>query len=80
MTNFQGILDTIYETAKATKNKGEVANYIPELAKIKEDHFGMYLNKLQGEDYFVGEWDIPFSIQRNIKRKKVKKKEYNSEN
>lgn len=63
MTNFQGILDTIYETAKATKNKGEVANYIPELAKIKEDHFGMYLNKLQGEDYFVGEWDIPFSIQ-----------------
>ncbi|MFK5982071.1 MAG: glutaminase, partial [Flavobacteriaceae bacterium] len=63
MIDYQSILNEIQLVANNTLNKGEVASYIPELATIKADNFGIYLNQINGENYSVGDWDKPFSIQ-----------------
>jgi len=42
---------------------GEVANYIPELAKANPDHFGICLVTVDGEVYGVGDFEEPFTIQ-----------------
>ena len=63
MCDFQKILESIKEKAENTSEKGKVPTYIPELAKVDKNHFGIYLNMLEGDDYCVGDWDIKFSIQ-----------------
>ncbi len=63
MIDYQAILDTITNSLKHSAVKGEVASYIPELGKVKETNFGMFLNLVDGEKYGSGDWDKPFSIQ-----------------
>ncbi|PVW13186.1 glutaminase [Marixanthomonas spongiae] len=63
MIDYQAILDTITNSLKHSAVKGEVPTYIPELAKVKDTNFGMYLNLVDGEKYGSGDWDKPFSIQ-----------------
>jgi len=61
--DFQKILDEVHSEISAMKDTGEVASYIPELANVKKSHFGIYLNCLRGKDFYVGDWNVPFSIQ-----------------
>ena len=63
MIDYQSILNEIQLEANNTLNKGEVASYIPELATIKADNFGIYLNQINGNNYHIGDWNKPFSIQ-----------------
>ncbi|RLJ60942.1 L-glutaminase [Lacinutrix venerupis] len=63
MTDFQNVINTIYNNLKSATDKGVVADYIPELAKQKKESFGIYLKHLNGNSYHVGDWDKPFSIQ-----------------
>ncbi|RFN58252.1 glutaminase [Marixanthomonas ophiurae] len=63
MIDYQAILDTITNSLKHSAVKGEVASYIPELGKVKDTNFGMFLNLVDGEKYGSGDWDKPFSIQ-----------------
>ena len=63
MVNYQEILDAIYEKLQKRVDKGTVASYIPELADVPKEKFGIYLNRINGDDYFVGDWEEPFSIQ-----------------
>lgn len=63
MIDYQKILDEIYEEVIHTPDKGKVATYIPELAGVDKNRFGIYLNMLQGDDYCAGDWEVPFSIQ-----------------
>ncbi|MFC7357309.1 glutaminase [Jejudonia soesokkakensis] len=63
MVEYQQILNTIYERLRVVKNKGEVAHYISELATVDPTNFGIYLNRIKGDNFCVGNWDIPFSIQ-----------------
>ena len=63
MHNFPSILETIYQDALKTQDKGVVASYIPELAHINPNHFGIHLKTLTGESFGVGNYDVPFSIQ-----------------
>ena len=42
---------------------GDVARYIPELAKADPDHFGIGLATLDGHVYEVGDTRVPFTIQ-----------------
>jgi len=63
MEGFQAILDSIYTSTKNCEAKGKVASYIPELENVDPEKFGMYLNFINGEDYSVGDSEIPFSIQ-----------------
>ena len=43
MKDFQRVLDTINETAHNAVERGTMANYIPELAKIDMQKFGIHL-------------------------------------
>lgn len=63
MTNYQEILTTIFDNLLKIEDKGEVASYIPELAKVDKNQFGIYLNRIHGDDYAVGNVDTKFSIQ-----------------
>ena len=63
MIDYQKILDEIYLKLKNIDNQGRVATYIPELATIDKNHFGIYLNRINGTNFYVGDWDIKFSIQ-----------------
>src|SRR5690606_15379590 len=63
MQSYQRILDTIYSTLKEEENKGEVASYIPELAKADKDGLGIHIQLITGETFSVGDADVKFSIQ-----------------
>jgi glutaminase len=59
----QSILDRIYTAVKPIIGTGTVASYIPELAKVSPDHFGIAVVDLKGRVFQAGDADIPFSIQ-----------------
>ena len=46
---------------------GEVASYIPELAKVNPDYFGICLAAVDGTLLEVGDCDVPFTIQSTSK-------------
>jgi glutaminase len=63
MINYQGVLEEIHQELMQIEDIGEVASYIPELANVDRDSFGIYLNRVNGENFHVGDWCTPFSIQ-----------------
>jgi len=63
MPDFQSILEDIYQKLTNDDDKGEVASYIPELANVDPDAFGIYLQFINGEHYEVGQSQTPISIQ-----------------
>jgi glutaminase len=48
-------------------DEGDVATYIPELAKANSKHFGIYLATVDGQVFRVGDWDHEFTIQSMCK-------------
>ncbi len=60
---FEEVLHQIYETLKPRFGDGSLADYIPELAKVNPQQFGMALMTTSGELYTVGDAETPFSIQ-----------------
>jgi glutaminase len=63
MHHFQAILDAIYQDAVASSDKGVVASYIPELAHVDRNNFGIHLRTSDGKDYGIGNCNVSFSIQ-----------------
>jgi glutaminase len=63
VVDFQAIINEIHAHLKSVPNKGKVATYIPELAGIDKNNFGIYLNSVDGPSYGVGDWETGFSIQ-----------------
>ncbi len=61
-TSFQNYLDQMYERYLAVVD-GAVANYIPELARVDADAFGIALVTVDGHVYQAGDSRKPFSIQ-----------------
>ena len=61
--NYQKILEEIVVETAGLQQKGKVAGYIPELAKVNPDHFGISLHLLNGNHFQVGDAGIRFSIQ-----------------
>ena len=55
-------LTEVAEACSATKG-GEPASYIPELAKVDPDRFGIALATIDGEVYAVGDAEHEFTIQ-----------------
>ncbi len=62
-TNFQRILDEIYEETLPLLGQGKVASYIPALAEVNPAQYGIAIQTLSGEAYQVGDANTPFSIQ-----------------
>jgi glutaminase len=60
---YQKLLENIYYQVKNQDNKGELATYIPELARINPDKFGISLQFIDGQTFNVGDAQEKFSIQ-----------------
>lgn len=61
--DYQIILNQIEQEFSEITSSGKVASYIPELAKVPSDKFGMHLTDLEGGNYCFGDSDERFSIQ-----------------
>ena len=61
--NYQLILDEIAHEVSCLSNKGKVADYIPALANVDSDQFGMSLTLFDGTEYSVGDSNTLFSVQ-----------------
>lgn len=63
MESYKNIIEDIYLDVKNVNDIGEVANYIPELAHISPDNFGIHISTIDKETFGVGDFDTKFSIQ-----------------
>ena len=61
--DYQQILENIYQAIQPYAKKGKQADYIPALAKVNPDQFGMCLHTIYGEIYSIEQADTRFSIQ-----------------
>lgn len=61
--NYQSLLSGIYNDVKLKAHKGNVASYIPELANIDPEKFGIHLLTTKGEEYSIGDHTEKFSVQ-----------------
>ncbi len=61
--NYGKILEEIRTEVQPHIGAGRVADYIPALAEIKRDHFGMAVNLCDGKVFQAGDSMVPFSIQ-----------------
>ncbi|AOW14360.1 glutaminase [Hydrogenophaga crassostreae] len=57
------LLQRISEEARAHFGEGKVANYIPALANVKPNQFGMAIACVDGSTHTVGDAHVPFSLQ-----------------
>lgn len=61
--DYQTILNQIKKEFHEKPITGKVATYIPELAKVPPEKFGMHLYNLEGEHFCCGDSNERFSIQ-----------------
>jgi glutaminase len=61
--NYKEALSAIDKKLDFTKKEGSPATYIPELAKVNPDQFGLYLYCLDDANFSLGTPDVLFSIQ-----------------
>ncbi|MCB1606279.1 MAG: glutaminase [Xanthomonadales bacterium] len=59
----QRLLEQIHQQVGELIGQGEVASYIPALARVDPDQFGFALCGVDGSEASVGSADTPFSIQ-----------------
>ena len=63
MVNYEKVLHNVYHFVKEGDSLGGVAKYIPELAKVDPNKFGVALLSVDQEAYGFGDWQEKFSIQ-----------------
>ncbi|WP_034258121.1 glutaminase [Altibacter lentus] len=63
MIDYKQVLEDIHTELLGIEDTGEVASYIPELASVSQDNFGIYLNRINEENYCAGNWKTRFSVQ-----------------
>ena len=61
--DYQQILENIYQSIQPYAKEGKQADYIPALAKVDPDQFGMCIHTIYGEIYSIEQADTRFSIQ-----------------
>ncbi len=61
--DYQQILENIYQAIIPYAKNGKQADYIPELAKVNPDQFGMCIHTIYGETAAIEQADTRFSIQ-----------------
>lgn len=65
--SYQDALNKVYDIIKGEPITGNVANYIPELAKVDPDKFAVHLLTVEGENYSLGDNELFFSAQSIVK-------------
>ena len=63
MIDYQKTIEKISEEVQAYARIGKQADYIPALAAVNPDQFGLCLHTLEGGCYGTGQWNTSFSIQ-----------------
>ncbi|MCB0280548.1 MAG: glutaminase [Calditrichaeota bacterium] len=61
--NYTELLESIYSQISLHKNDGKIASYIPELAQVNPDQFGIAIRDINGETGQFGDAEVRFSIQ-----------------
>lgn len=61
--DYNKVLHNIYEEIKPLMGTGKQADYIPALAQVNPNQFGISLQLLNGETYELGDAHVRFSIQ-----------------
>ena len=61
--DYQQLLENIYQEILPYAKEGKQADYIPELAKVNPDQFGMFIHSIYGKTASIGSADTRFSIQ-----------------
>lgn len=61
--NYSDIFREIYNELQKVEDPGHVADYIPELAHVDPDQFGVHLTTVGGENFAFGDSEKRFSIQ-----------------
>jgi glutaminase len=61
--DFRTILDQIHEEIRPLLGRGRVADYIPPLAAVSAERFGMCVRTVEGEVFATGEAQERFSVQ-----------------
>ena len=61
--NYQEILTHIYEEIQPFAKEGKQADYIPALAKVDPDQFGICIHTIDGETFALQKAETRFSIQ-----------------
>lgn len=56
-------LREVYEACRPHIGEGKLADYIPELARVNPNQFGVCLHMNDGTTFSYGDVDVPFSIQ-----------------
>ena len=59
---FENIIKNNIEYTK----QGNVATYIPELAKANPTDLGVYVLTLDGQEYFAGDYDKKFTDRKSV--------------
>ena len=61
--NYQEILEKIYKEVEPLINEGNIADYIPALANVPKNKFAMTISTVNGEEFYIGDFEDEFSIQ-----------------
>ncbi|MEZ4491961.1 MAG: glutaminase [Dehalococcoidia bacterium] len=61
--DYQPIIEGIVADIRPELRSGRVATYIPELARVSPDHFGIAVSTPGGRTFATGDATTPFSIQ-----------------
>ncbi len=61
--DYQALIEEVYHEVQQENPRGKVASYIPELASVDPEKFGIALVDLEGNVFGTGDCSVPFSIQ-----------------
>src|SRR5690554_732968 len=61
--HYEKIFEEIFRDLQKKEDRGEVAAYIPELASVDPNQFGVHLKTIEGKGYSYGDAEKRFSIQ-----------------
>lgn len=63
VSNYKDIIEKAYKQTKLLPERGKVATYIPELANVDPDMFGVHMVKTDGDSFGIGDSNQNFSVQ-----------------
>ncbi|WP_420551255.1 glutaminase [Tenacibaculum aiptasiae] len=61
--DFKEVIKEVYQKTNNIENKGELATYIPQLAKVDSNKFGIHIATLDNLSFGIGDYSEKFSIQ-----------------
>ncbi|KAB1158315.1 glutaminase [Tenacibaculum aiptasiae] len=61
--DFTEVIKEVFKKTSNIENKGELATYIPQLAKVDSKKFGIHISTLDNLSFGIGDYSEKFSIQ-----------------